>query len=148
MREQCCVHGLDRAISSTTFTTVTVICGKRFKRRQLRQEPPPLLWSSSSLQLAPTSTTALPPMNCFAELEQMKQIALVCARKILGEAGGKTEMHSLISHKSKEYRKLKAQMTRLTVVRREIHARRNTEPRPALQPAGFQLFMVASHKTT
>jgi hypothetical protein len=50
---------------------------------------------------------------------------LDCARKVFGEAGGK--MRSLIPHHSREFRKLKERLTLLKVLRREIHARRNTE---------------------
>ena len=69
-------------------------------------------------------------MDPFAQLEQMKQVALDCARKVFGEAGGK--MRSLIPHHSREFRKLKERLTLLKVVRREIHARRNTgQQRPS-----------------
>ncbi len=30
-------------------------------------------------------------MDCFAQLVQMKQVAVDCARKVLGEAGGKID---------------------------------------------------------
>ena len=85
-------------------------------------------WSHKRQEWQASTTQALAAVDegsidCFALLEQMKQVAVDCARKVLGEAGGK--MRSLIPHHSKEFRKLKERLSLLKVVRREIHARRN-----------------------
>ena len=86
-------------------------------------------WSQKRQKWQASTTQALAAVeegstDCFTQLEQMKQVAVDCARKVCGEAGGK--MRSLIPHHSKEFRKLKERLTLLKVVRREIHARRNT----------------------
>jgi ribonuclease HI len=60
--------------------------------------------------------------DCFQELERVKQIALDCARTVLGTTGGKGLR--IIPHHSKEARRLKARLTLLRVVRREVHARK------------------------
>ncbi len=89
-------------------------------------------WSHKRQEWQASTTQALAAVDegsidCFALLEQMKQVAVDCARKVLGEAGGK--MRSLIPHHSKEFRKLKERLSLLKVVRREIHARRNNGQR-------------------
>ena len=60
----------------------------------------------------------------FAQLEEMKKVAMDCARKVLGETGGK--IRALIPHHTKEFRKLKARLTLLKVVLREVYARRTS----------------------
>jgi hypothetical protein len=85
-------------------------------------------WSHKRQEWQASTTQALAAVDegsidCFAQLEQMKQVAVDCARKVLGEAGDK--MRSLIPHHSKEFRKLKERLSLLKVVLREIHARRS-----------------------
>jgi hypothetical protein len=85
-------------------------------------------WSQKRQKWQASTTQALAAvdevsMDCFAQLEQMKQVTVDCARKVLGEAGGK--MRLIIPHHLKEFRKLKERLSLLKVVRRKIHARRN-----------------------
>ena len=63
-----------------------------------------------------------PEPDQFKELERVKQIALDCARTVLGTTGGK--VLRIIPHHSKEVRRLKARLTLLKVVRREIYSRK------------------------
>jgi hypothetical protein len=63
-----------------------------------------------------------PQADPFLELDQAKRIALDCARKVLGISGGGLSL--IIQHHSKEAKQLKAFLTLLRVVRREIHARK------------------------
>ena len=58
--------------------------------------------------------------NIFRELERVKRIALDCARSVLGTSGG--SLSRIIPHHSKEAKRLKARLTLLRVVRREIHS--------------------------
>jgi len=58
--------------------------------------------------------------NLFRELERVKRIALDCARSVLGTSGG--SLSRIIPHHSKEAKRLKARLTLLRVVRREIHS--------------------------
>ena len=64
--------------------------------------------------------------DTFAQLELMKGVARVCARQVIGEKGGR--IRDLIPHHSLEFRKLKARLTLLKVVRWEVHARRHSGP--------------------
>jgi hypothetical protein len=63
-----------------------------------------------------------PEVDRFMELERAKRIALDCARSVLGTTGGR--LSRIIPHPSKEAKRLKARLTLLRVVRREIHARK------------------------
>ncbi len=63
-----------------------------------------------------------PEPDQFKELERVKQIALDCARTVLGTTGGK--VLRIIPHHSKEVWRLKARLTLLKVVRREIRSRK------------------------
>ena len=76
-------------------------------------------------QAAVTHSLAMsaPELDCFMELERVKRIALDCARTVLGTTGG--NVLRIIPHHSKEARRLKARLTLLRVVRREIHARKD-----------------------
>ena len=81
-----------------------------------------------------------PPMeNRFHRLEVTKQVALDCARAILGTTGGRRMRH--ISHHSEAVKRLKSRLTLLRVVRREIHSRkkqgqRSIPPSEAMRKAG------------
>ncbi len=61
------------------------------------------------------------------ELELAKQIALDCARAVLSTNGGR--FSRIIMHHSKEAARLKARLTLLRVVWREIHARKEYDSR-------------------
>ena len=63
--------------------------------------------------------------DCFMELERTKRIALECARSVLGTTGG--SLSRIIPHHSKEAKRLKARLTLLRVVRREIHSRKEQD---------------------
>ena len=65
----------------------------------------------------------------FAEFEKIKRVALDCARTVLGTTGGWTLR--IILHNSKEARLLKTRLTRLRVVRRDIHARKEQSGQPS-----------------
>ena len=75
-------------------------------------------------QVAVTRSLALsaPEEDQFLELDRAKRVALDCAREVLGVKGGK--LSRIIPHHSKEAKRLKARLTLLRVVRREIHARK------------------------
>ena len=92
----------------------------RLKMKGWSQKRPE--WQEATRQALAAAEVA--PADRFTQLEQMKQVALDCARRVLGETGGK--IRSLIPHHSRQFRKLKARLTLLKVVWREIHARRNT----------------------
>ena len=83
-------------------------------------------WSEkrSEWQGAVTRSLALsaPETDRFEELERVKRIALDCARTVLGTTGG--NLLRIIPHHSQEARRLKARLTLLRVVRREVHARK------------------------
>jgi ribonuclease HI len=66
-----------------------------------------------------------PAVDKFTELESVKRIALDCARSVLGTTGGR--LSRIIPHHSKEAKRLKARLTLLRVVRREIHARKEQD---------------------
>ena len=66
------------------------------------------------------------PIDPFAHLERCKRVALHCARRVLGESGGK--MRRLIPHHSDAARHLMGRLKLLKVVRRELYARRDGEP--------------------
>ena len=79
-----------------------------------------------------------PEPDKFTELERIQRIALDCARSVLGMTGGK--ISRIIPHHSKEAKRLKARLTLLRVVRREIHARKeqgggSTPPSKAMRKA-------------
>ena len=63
------------------------------------------------------------PSEPFARLERLKGVALTCAKRVLGESGGK--LRRLIPHHSDEVRRLMSRLKLLKVVRRELHARRD-----------------------
>ena len=67
-------------------------------------------------------TLSAPEADQFLELDRAKGIALDCAREVLGITGGK--LSRIIPHHSKEAKRLKARLTLLRVVRREIYARK------------------------
>ena len=73
---------------------------------------------TATLSLAMSATEE----DKFMELERAKRIALDCARAVLGTTGGR--LSRIIPHHSKEAARLKARLTLLRVVRREIHARK------------------------
>ena len=72
--------------------------------------------------VARSLTLSAPEADQFLELDRAKRIALDCAREVLGITGGK--LSRIIPHHSKEAKRLKARLTLLRVVRREIHARK------------------------
>jgi hypothetical protein len=74
--------------------------------------------------VARSLTLSAPEADQFLELDRAKRIALDCAREVLGitVTGGK--LSRIIPHHSKEAKRLKARLTLLRVVRREIHARK------------------------
>ena len=83
-------------------------------------------WSKkrAEWQQAVTRSLALvpPEADSFSELDRSKKIAIDCAREVLGVTGGK--LSRIIPHHSKEAKRLKARLTLLRVVRREVHARK------------------------
>ena len=75
--------------------------------------------------VARSLTQSAPEADPFLELERTKRIMLDCARAVLGTTGG--GLSRIIPHHSKEAKRLKARLTLLRVVRREIHARRELD---------------------
>ena len=67
------------------------------------------------------------PSDPFARLERLKGVALTCAKRVLGESGGK--LRRLIPHHSDEARRLMSRLKLLKVVRRELHTRRDGVPK-------------------
>jgi len=63
--------------------------------------------------------------DMFAQLDNIKRVALDQARSLLGTSGGK--MRSLIPHHSAQFKKLSSRLSLLKVVRREIAGRRDGE---------------------
>ena len=61
----------------------------------------------------------------FREWERVKRIALDCANAVLGTTGGK--LSRIIPHRSQEERRLKARLTLLRVVRRELYASKSSQ---------------------
>jgi hypothetical protein len=61
----------------------------------------------------------------FREWERVKRIALDCASAVLGTTGGK--LSRIIPQRSQEERRLKARLTLLRVVRRELHASKSNQ---------------------
>ena len=79
-----------------------------------------------AVQTALTVPAEMPPIDPFAHLERCKRVALHCARRVLGESGGK--MRRLIPHHSDAARRLMGRLKLLKVVRRELYARRDGVP--------------------
>ena len=59
-------------------------------------------------------------LHSFMELERTKRIELGCEHSVLGTTGGR-QSH-IILHHLKEAKLLKAHLTLLQVVRREVHS--------------------------
>jgi hypothetical protein len=80
-------------------------------------------------QEAVTRSLALKALEVdrFVELDRSKTIAIDCAREVLGITGGKLSRIIMIQHHSKEAKPLKARLTLLRVVQREIHARKELD---------------------
>ena len=62
--------------------------------------------------------------DSFREWERVKRIALDCAKAVFGTTGGR--LPRIIPHRSQEERRLKARLTLLRVVRRELYALKNS----------------------
>ncbi len=75
-------------------------------------------WPSSGH--LPCHRLSAPEADQFLELDRAKRIALDCAREVLWITVG--DLSHIIPHHSKEAKRLKARLTLLRVVRREIHA--------------------------
>ena len=59
--------------------------------------------------------------DCFGQLEHMRRVSVNCARTVLGVTGG--DIRPIAPRQSPEFRKLRAQLSLLQVVRREIYQR-------------------------
>jgi len=59
--------------------------------------------------------------DCFGQLERMRRVSVNCARTVLGVTGG--DIRPIAPRQSPEFRKLRAQLSLLQVVRREIYQR-------------------------
>ena len=99
---------------------------ERLKMREWREKRN--AWQEAVTQSLSMSAREAPDGDRFAELEKIKRVALDCARTVLGTTGGR--ILRIIPHHSQEARRLKARLSLLRVVRREIHARKEQNGQP------------------
>ena len=100
---------------------------ERLKMRKWRERK--TAWQEAVTQSLSMSAPEASEEDRFAELDRIKRVALDCARTLLGTTGGRRLR--IIPHHSKEARQLKARLTLLRVVRREIHARKEQNGQPS-----------------
>jgi len=100
---------------------------ERLKMREWRARK--TAWQEAVTHSLSVPAPEVPEGDRFAELERIKRVALDCARTLLGTTGG--QILRIIPHHSREARRLKARLTLLRVVRREIHARKEQSSQPS-----------------
>ena len=84
-------------------------------------------WQTAVEKVLMAPDAAELPSDPFARLDRLKGVALTCAKRVLGESGGK--LRRLIPHHSDAVRRLMSRLKLLKVVRRELHARRDGVPK-------------------
>ena len=84
-------------------------------------------WQEKKVEWQAAVTQSLarsaPEVDPFRELERIKESALECARAVLGTTGGR--LLRILPHHSKEDNRLKARLTLLRMVQRELYVRQD-----------------------